>query len=253
MATGSQRLSGDRYTRVFDVLELLVSDPRGMTVTEVSKRLGLPLSSTHNLLQRLVAAEAAVSAGELRYTSGPRLVRLGIRIVDSVELRSAARRHLQELARVLGDDVYLGVRTGRRVVCVDRIPGSSPVAIEIRLGQSLFLHATAMGKLFAAHHRILRREVLSGPLPRLTRNTITDPGELADQLEKIVVTGWAQSTEEAVLGIAGIAVPVFDPRGGLVAGVDVPGPIGQLSADRVEVVLPAAIAAARAIERSLGR
>ena len=44
----------DQFSRVFDVLELLVGHPDGMTVTEVSKRLDLPTSSTHNLLQRMV-------------------------------------------------------------------------------------------------------------------------------------------------------------------------------------------------------
>lgn len=50
-------MSGDRVSRMFDVLELLVGHRDGMTVTEISKRLDLPISSTHNMLQRLVAAD----------------------------------------------------------------------------------------------------------------------------------------------------------------------------------------------------
>jgi DNA-binding IclR family transcriptional regulator len=253
MVSGSQGMSGDRYTRVFDVLELLVSHPGGMTVTEVSKRLDLPLSSTHNLLQRLVAAEVAVSAGGLRYTAGPRLVRLGIRVVDGVELRSVARRHLQELARTLGDDVYLAVRLGRRVVYVDRIQGSRPITVEIRLGQSLFLHATSVGKLFAAHHPALRKKVLSNPLPQLTPTTITDPAVLEDELEKILATGWALSAEEAVQGIVGIAVPVFDAQNSLTAAVHISGLVSQMSPERLEVVVSAAQSTARSIEQGLGR
>jgi DNA-binding IclR family transcriptional regulator len=255
MASGSQNMNGDRYTRVFDVLELLVGHPDGMTVTEVSKRLGLPLSSTHNLLQRLVAAEVAVSvsAGGLRYAGGPRLVRLGIRVVDGVELRSVARRHLQELARVLGDDVYLGVRLGHRVVYVERIQGSRPITVEIRLGQSLFLHATSVGKLFAAHHPVLRKQVLSGPLAKLTKNTITDPDTLDAQLDAILKTGWSLSNEEAVLGIVGVAVPVFDLQGALTAAVHISGLVGQMSPERLEVVVSSAHATATAIEQGLGR
>lgn len=253
MASGSQSMNGDRYTRVFDVLELLVAHPGGMTVTEVSKRLGLPLSSTHNLLQRLVAAEVAVNAGGMRYAGGPRLVRLGIRVVDGVELRSVARRHLQELARLLGDDVYLGVRLGRRVVYVERIPGSRPVTVEIRLGQSLFLHATSVGKLFAAHHLVLRKQVLSSPLAQLTKNTITDPAELEVQLDEILAAGWALSNEEAVLGIVGVAVPVFDARGALIAAVHISGLVGQMSPERLEVVVSSAKETASSIEQGLGR
>lgn len=253
MASGSQGMNGDRYTRVFDVLELLVSHPDGMTVTEVSKRLGLPLSSTHNLLQRLVAAEVAVNAGGLRYAGGPRLVRLGIRVVDGIELRSVARRHLQELARLLGDDVYLGVRLGRRVVYVERIQGSRPITVEIRLGQSLFLHATSVGKLFAAHHPALRKQVLSGSLAKLAKNTITDPDKLDAQLDAILKANWSLSNEEAVLGIVGVAVPVFDAQGAMTAAVHISGLVGQMSPERLDVVVSAAQATAKSIEQGLGR
>jgi DNA-binding IclR family transcriptional regulator len=118
----------DRYSRTFDVLELLVSRPDGMTVTEISKRLELPISSSHNLLQRMVTAEVATVTEGLRYSVGPRAVRLGIRIVDGVEVRALSRRHLQELARQTGEDIYLAVPLGRRVAYVDRFMGSRPVS-----------------------------------------------------------------------------------------------------------------------------
>src|SRR4051812_28486144 len=62
----------DRYARTFDVLELLVGHPAGMTVTEISKRLDLPISSSHNLLQRMVAADVVNVTDDLRYSLGPR-------------------------------------------------------------------------------------------------------------------------------------------------------------------------------------
>ena len=67
----------DRFSRVFDVLELLVGHPGGMTLTAISTRLGLPASSTHNLLQRMVASEVVVVTEGLRYSIGARTVRLG--------------------------------------------------------------------------------------------------------------------------------------------------------------------------------
>ena len=49
--------SVDRFSRIFDVLELLVGHPDGMTLTEIVKRLDLPTSSAHNLLRRMVLAD----------------------------------------------------------------------------------------------------------------------------------------------------------------------------------------------------
>jgi DNA-binding IclR family transcriptional regulator len=245
--------SNDRYSRTFDVLELLVGRPDGMTVTEISKRLGLPISSSHNLLQRMVTAEVATVTEDLRYSVGPRAVRLGIRIVDGLEVRALSRRHLQELARETGDDIYLAVPFGRRVAYVDRFAGSRPVTVDIRLGQSLFLHATSVGKLFAAHDRQLRRKLFTGERPRLTSHTLTEPAELERELDRIVAQDYAVSSEEAIIGVVGLAVPIRADHGAVVAAIHVSALSNTVTAEEQQNLLTAAQATARTIERDLGR
>jgi DNA-binding IclR family transcriptional regulator len=243
----------DRYSRTFDVLELLAGRPDGMTVTEIGKRLGLPISSSHNLLQRMVAAEVVTVAGDLRYSLGPRAVRLGIRIVDGLEVRALSRRHLLELARETGDDVYLAVPLGRRVAYVDRFPGSRPVSVDIRLGQSLYLHATSVGKLFAAYDGQLRRRLFAQDRPQLTRHTITGQAELERELARIVEQDHAISREEAIVGVIGLAVPIRDDDGTLVAAIHISTLNNRMSAGEEADLLAAARAATVQIERDLGR
>lgn len=244
----------DRYSRTFDVLELLVGHPDGMTVTEISKRLGLPLSSAHNLLQRMVTTEVVTATEELRYSIGPRAVRLGIRIVDGLEVRALSRRHLLELARDTGDDVYLAVPFGRRVAYVDRFPGTRPVSVDIRLGQSLYLHATSVGKLFAAHDKQLRRKMLSGQRPRLTAHTLTTEEDLGHELARIVQADHSISREEAIIGVVGIAVPIRDNHGTVVAAIHVSALSNRTAPEQDEEdLLAAARRAAQQIERDLGR
>lgn len=249
--SGSDRT--DRFSRVFDVLELLVSHPESMTLTEVSKRLELPTSSTHNLLQRMVSADVVVVDDALRYGVGPRAVRLSIRIADSLELRTVARRHLQELARATGEDIYLAVRIGKRVVYVERLVGRRAVSVDIRLGQSLFLHATAVGKLFAAHHPQLHRRLFAEERPALTEHTLVDDEELERELQAIREHGFAESREEGILGIVGLAVPVFDAEHEVVAAIHVSMLRAQLDDEHQRTVLEAARATAEAIARELGR
>lgn len=243
----------DRYARTFDVLELLVGHAGGMTVTEIAKRLELPVSSSHNLLQRMVASEVVSVTEDLRYALGPRAVRLGLRIADELEVRSVARRHLQDLALATGEDVYLAVRLGENVTYVDRVPGSRPVSVEIRLGRELYLHATAVGKLYAALDPSLRPRLEHNDPPALTAHTITDPDTLDAELERIRHTGFAVSREEAVDGIVGLAVPVRDATGRLAAAVHISRLAAGLT-DAVETsLIDAARSAASAVERDLGR
>jgi len=243
----------DRFSRVFDVLELLVGHPEGMTVTEVSKRLDLPTSSTHNLLQRMVGADVVVVSEDLRYSIGPRAVRLAIRTVDGLEVRSVALRYLEELARETGEDVYLAVRIGRRVVYVERLAGTRTVTVHIRLGQPLYLHATAVGKLFAAHHPQLHQQLLSGPRPRLTERTLVDPVDLERELGDIRARGYSVSREEAIPGIVGLAIPVYDAYGTLAAAIHVSALKADLAPGQEQDILAAARHAAALIEAELGR
>jgi DNA-binding IclR family transcriptional regulator len=243
----------DRFSRIFDVLELLVGHPQGMTLTEIVKRLDLPTSSAHNLLRRMVAAEVVSMTEDLRYSVGARAVRLGIQVVDRLEVRAVARRVLQDLARETGEDVYLAVRLGERVTYVDRVPGTRLVSVNIRLGQSLYLHATSVGKLFAAHYPQLRRRLFAGPRPRLTPNTLTGQRELETELDAIVRDGIAFSREEAIAGIVGLAVPVRDVSGALAAAIHISALAAQLDAKHERLLVKSASAAATEIEAELGR
>ncbi|MHB1488299.1 MAG: IclR family transcriptional regulator [Acidimicrobiales bacterium] len=244
-----------RFSRPFDVLELLAGHPGGMTLTEISTRLELPTSSTHNILHRMVSSELITVTGDLQYSLGARAVRLGFRIVDSlqVQVRMVARKHLQELARDTGEHVYLAVVLGRRVVYVERVLGTRAVGVDIRLGQSLFLHATSVGKLFAAHNDQLHRRLLAEPRPRMTERTLVEPAEIEAELQQIRETGFAVSNEEAISGVVGFAVPVNDARGVLVAAIHISALRSQVSPEREKVLLSAAASAAAGIEKELGR
>lgn len=246
-------LNGDRLSRLFDVLELLVTHQQGMSVTEISKRLKLPISSAHNLLQRLVAADVVVASAGPRYSVGTRLVRLAIRTVDGLEIGAVARRHLQDLARGVGDDVYLAVRLGNRVVYVERVPGTRSVTVDIRLGQALFLHATSVGKLFAAHHPQLEKRMMTAARPQLTPHTITDPDALRAELTKIRAEHHSVSLEESIVGVVGLATPIMNANDELTAAVHISALRAHMDDDRMASAVAAAQSASQAIERDLGR
>ena len=244
--------SVDRFSRIFDVLELLVGHPDGMTLTEIVKRLDLPTSSAHNLLRRMVLADVIGMTGDLRYSVGPRAVRLAIQVVDRLEVRAIARRVLLDLARDTGEDVYLAIRLGDRVSYVDRVPGTRPVSVNIRLGQSLYLHATAVGKLFAAYVPQLRERLFAELRPRLTMNTLTTVPELEAEFAAIVANGVSLSREEAIPGISGLAIPVRDSGGAIVAAIHISALSAQMDTSHERLLIESARAAAASIESELG-
>lgn len=245
-------MSPDRYLRTFDVLGLLVRHKDGLRMTEIKDALGLPVSSVHNMLQTMVAAEVLSVTDDLHYSLGPRAVGIALATVASLDVRTLARRHLQALAKAIGDDVYLGLQVGRRVFYVDRCTGTQRISLDIRLGEPLALHCTATGKLFAALEPVLAAAALAGPLKMLTDKSITDPLKLEAEFKRIRTRGYAKSDEEAVDGVVGYAVPIYQSSGALAAAIHV-SVIGRRANKAHEAkLIEAAQGCALEIEHSLG-
>ena len=246
-------MSPDRYLRTFDVLNLLVRHKEGMRLTEIKEALDLPVSSMHNMLQTMVSAEVATVSDDLRYSIGPRAVTLALNTMASLNIRAVSHRHLQDLAKTIGDDVYLALRVGKRVMYADRCLGTQRISLDIRLGEPLYQHSTATGKLYAANDSALGAQTLAQNLPRLTATTITDPKELEREFARIRTLGYARSMEESVVGIVGYAIPIHDAGGKMAAAIHASVLKNRATKSHERKLLGAARACAEQIERHLGR
>jgi DNA-binding IclR family transcriptional regulator len=203
-----------RLLRVFSILSYLAAQPS--TLSRVSKDLGLPLSSAHDLLQALLDLDA-VSLNQSVYALGPRAIGLSIEVQQSMSVVSVARRTLEQLASSTQLDVYLGIRAGSGVVYAARYAGSHTVNIDIPLGRRLYLHSTSVGKLFAAFDREMYGQLSKAPKPALTKHTQTTMQQLDANLRTIRAQQISISRGESYEGVIGVAAPVRDPNDQLVA------------------------------------
>lgn len=257
MSTRSPKCEWDmdatRYARSFDVLDLLIGQPAGLRLSDIAKALSVPVSSLHNLLQTMVAAEVLVANAQARYSIGPRTVRIAIRTADAFDIRRIARRHMQLLAERVGDDAYLAVRLGKRVVFAERVQGTQLVSVDIRLGHIWSLHSTSAGKLFAAFddeiHGILNDEALEP----ITAATIIDRDLLEEDLHQIRLQGYAVSRGETVADIVGYAFPIRDAAGKLIAALHMSVLRGRATALHERQIIKEARLTTAAIEAELGR
>lgn len=242
-------MDGQRLRRVFDVLEYVAK--RGcVTATEVSRALDLPISSSHDLLKSMAKIEA-VSEDRKSYMLGPLALRFSINIADGISVQDVARPHLEKLAECSQLDTYLAVRLGSNVVYSSRYPGTRAVNIDIPLGHPLYLHSTAAGKLFAALDRGMYQALVAAPRPRCTDRTRTTMDQLAREFHVIRSQGLAISRGESVPGILGIALPIRDHAGRLIAAAHVSMFQASVSVDYLRQVCELTNRTTRAIERDL--
>ena len=246
-------MNPDRYLRTFDILHLLVKHKEGLRLTEIKDALTLPVSSVHNMLQTMVTAEVVTVSDDLRYSVGPRAVALSLRLLQSLDIRTIARRHLQDLVKVIGDDVYLAMRVGNRVFYADRCLGNQRISLDIRLGEPLYFHSTATGKLFAAFDPRLAATAFAARLPKVTPATITDPVELEREYQRIREAGYSRSAEESVEGITGYAIPIRDGSGEVAAAIHTSVLSKRATKAHERKMLAAARLCAAQVERHLGK
>jgi DNA-binding IclR family transcriptional regulator len=121
------------------------------------------------------------------------------------------------------------------------------------VGKEFPLHTSSPGKLVLA--RLPPEELdelLSSPLKRLTKKTITTADALRADLERVRRLKTAISDEEFEEGCVGISAPVEDATGGMTAIITVTGPSFRMPARRLPTLISNVRDAARATETSLG-
>ncbi|MFE8957455.1 IclR family transcriptional regulator [Streptomyces massasporeus] len=219
-------------------------------LSELSMRTGLPKPTVHRLAADLVRLGWLERTGP-RYRLGAKLFELGSLVPHRLDLRETALPFLQDLFEATRETVHLGVREGMEVVYLERIHGHEALWLPSRIGGSLPLSCTGVGKaLLAFSGDELTEEVLSRSLPSLTPHSITDPARLRMALEKIRVSGLAYEEQEAALGVSCIAAPVF-AGGATVAALSVAVPRERFSpAQLAPAVRTAALGLSRVLRGS---
>jgi DNA-binding IclR family transcriptional regulator len=244
--------SVDRAVRI---LKALAAGPGRLGVSELSQRLGLAKGTVHGLLRTLQEHGLVEQhADSDKYQLGPQLVQLSNRFLDLNEVRSRSLAWSELLAARANEAVRVGVLHGESMLIVHHVfrPDSSLQILEV--GEVLPLHATALGKAVLAYlDDEVRSDLVSGRLAKLTGHTLATPAALRRELAATRERGFAVEREEAVLGEAGVAAPIFDRRAEPIGAVGVAGPHERLlRRGRDQTVATAVVEAARGISRDLG-
>ena len=241
--------------RAIRILKALAAGPGRLGVSELSDRLGLAKGTVHGLLRTLHEHGLVEQhADSDKYQLGPQLLQLSTRYLDLSELRARSLAWSELLATRADEAVRVGVAHGEGVLVVHHVfrPDASLQILEV--GSVLPLHATALGKAVLAHlDKDVRDDVLRDDLPRLTGQTLCSPAALGKELAATRERGYALEKEEAVIGEAGVAAPIFDRSGEVVGAVGIVGPRERvLKRGRERVLANAVLEAARGISRDLG-
>ncbi len=211
--------SVDRAARI---LTAFTQPQQQLTITEIAAYIGVHKSTASHLVSTLTHAGLLEGGGEGRsITLGPELWRLARLAFAGVDLAEIARMPMDQLTAETGETVTLSVREGDYAVTVAQSGGTHRVGVQSWLGARTPLAHTADGKVLLAFGGAERRGL-----------TATLRAELTATRKR----GWASARGELEEHLHGVAVPLNDADGNLLAALCVSGPSYRLPEDRFEAV-----------------
>jgi DNA-binding IclR family transcriptional regulator len=234
--------------RVLALLSGFDETHQRMTLTQLARHAGLPLSTAHRLLAELEAWDAVDRDEEGRYCVGRRLWQLGTLAPVQRELREVALPAMQDLYEATHENVQLAVLQSARALVVERIHGKSSVAVQSRAGRPLPVHTTGVGKVLIAHADTAVVEEVMAHLTAETRYSITEPGRFARELTAVRRNGFARTAEEMTMGTCSVAVPILGRGGEVVAAL---GLVTRTVRRDMTRFVPALLVASAGITRDL--
>ncbi|MGW5654925.1 IclR family transcriptional regulator [Streptomyces humi] len=221
-----------------------------LSLTDVSRRAGLSLTTAHRLVGALTAWGALERDTDGLYHVGLRLWELAALAPRGLALRQVALPYLEDLYEATHENVQLAVRDGTEVVYIEWLSGRSAVGVHIRVGARWPLHATGVGLALLAHETpAFQQDYCAGPLAAFTPYTITDPVRLRRSLAEVRRTGVAVSSRQVTDDALSVAAAVRGATGQVAAAVSVVVPQSDA---QVPALVPAVRLAARGISRALG-
>ncbi len=232
--------------RVAMIMNVFDGTGRAQRLDQVVSSTGLPRSSVHRILTQLHGARLLEHGPDGYCLAASSLSGNA----DHSLLRSAASPVLERLNADTSLVVHLGVLSGADVVYLDKVSGSSGVAVPTRVAGRTPAHASALGKAMLA---TLPAEVVDGmlgtTLPKSTPATIADLPTLHQELARIRSRhGLAYDDQEMAVGLASVAAPIRRADGD-VAGLSL---TGAMSAQRLTRMAPFLTRAARGITDRIG-
>lgn len=235
------------------IFSFLMQHPEGATLKETSTVLGIPKSTTHRLLMSLsdldyIEHDSHSHSG--RFFLGPKLMSLSRAAERRLNLNRITTPYLEDLSSLTRETVKLSIIRHLKVYVINTVLSPRIMKITVESGTIFPPHIGAAAKLLLSSlpdDEI--DEYLEQRLEEYTVNSVTDKDMLKKEIAVIRSEGFARDRQEETIGISGIAAPVRDSFGGVVAAVSIP----YLSALRTEAeLLPPLLECVNGVSRRLG-
>jgi len=223
------------------ILEAFDHEHARMTPTQAAARTGLSRTAARRYLLTLESLGYVYSDGRL-FGLTPRVLRVGWSYFDSARMPRAVQPYLQQLSATINESAYVSVLDDWELVVIARNGVSRVMTTGFVLGARVPAPLISPGVVLLAHRddqAAVEQWLHHVVLAPFTPHTVTSKARLSEIIANARVNGYALIEQQLQVGVRGIAVPLRNRHGQVIAALSTNMPIGNETApEALARVLP---------------
>jgi DNA-binding IclR family transcriptional regulator len=236
-----------------EVLEAISKLGVPSSLGSIISATGRPKGTVHRMVSTLVNTDYVKQDESGHYFLTLKAWRIGSVAVQALDIADKGRPILSKLGSETGETVHLAVLDpSGGVVYVSKVESPKSISVQTRLGQINPSWCTATGRSMIAFNALVAQKVLSEKLEKFTNKTIASPAKIKELLDQVRVNGFAVTLAENHPEMGGIAAPIRDHTGAVVASCGVAIPAFRMNAELIDRFIPLVVDAANTISNLLG-
>lgn len=244
--------------RTFEIIDIISeAEGKGVNVTEISKKIKLPISTVYRLLQNLIEGGYVEEIDGCNYILGLKFLELGVKVQKNIDIRNVARDFLEKLNEETKETIYVAKFDPKQlnIIYIEKIQSKRNITLTAGIGSRNYVHSTANGKCLLSgfsDEKIIEILKKTG-MPSLTDYTIVDAEQYLEEIRKVRQDGYAIDDRENENDVRCISSPIFDHENKVTAAVSISGVINNMDLELMHTKYrDLIIETARSISEKLG-
>lgn len=215
--------------RAIDILTAFSPAEPALGLPELARRTKLTKPTTFRLVNNLRRRGLLRQDQNGRYELGAEILALAASC--RIDVRELARPLMRHLRDSFNETVVLSVRVGDERVHIEVIESTHPIRRTSYAGERMPLYAGAGSKIHLANmpDDEIDAYLARTTLVRYSPTTIVDARRMRQEVAAIRARGWAEGVSERNTGGGGVAFPIRDQSGAVVAALHVAVPMARFT------------------------
>ncbi len=213
-------------SRTFRIIDLISKEGRPLTLAEINEVIDAPKTTIFEILQTLtdLGILNTIDNGTKLYSLGIKLLIIGTKCLDSINLRKIAHTHLEKATQQTNTIGFLAVENKGEIVYLDKsVHTGATLQPVFEVGMQAPMHCTGLGKALLSAYKITKSDeiIKLRGLPKVTEKTITKKTVLKEELKKTRERGFSIDNEENEEGIYCVAAPIYNHLSDPIAAISI--------------------------------